>query len=183
MRNKAHNLATYAFASGEPLLLDANIWLYLFPAPSGYPFVHAAGYSAALKQILAAKALIAMDVLVISEYLNRYCRIEWAALHKAKYPDFKQFRKSTDFATVGPQAGSFAKNILGLCSRYDHPFATINVGQVLSDFESGGQDTNDGFLTESCRQHGWKFVTNDGDFTEGGIEVLTNNPKLIAACP
>ena len=78
---------------------------------------------------------------------------------------------------------SFAKNILGLCSRYDHPFAAINVGQVLSDFESGAQDTNDGFLIESCRQHGWKFVTNDGDFTEGGIEVLTNNPKLIAACP
>jgi predicted nucleic acid-binding protein len=183
VKNKAHDLGKYAFTTGEALLLDANVWLYLYPAPSATPFVHAAGYSAAFKTILAAKAQIAMDVLVISEYLNRYCRIEWTALHKGKYPDFKQFRKSADFASVGPKAGAFAKNILALCSRFDHPFAAINVGQVLTDFESGAQDTNDGFLIESCRQHGWKFVTNDGDFTEGGIEVLTNNPKLIAACP
>jgi|SRR5882724_12501032 len=183
MKNKAHNLSKYAFAAGERLLLDANIWLYLFPAPSGQPYAHAAGYSAALKQILSAKAHIALDVLILSEYLNRYCRIEWGALYRTKHPDFKQFRKSNDFKVVGPKASAFAKNILSLCSRYDHPFAGINVGQVLIDFESGAQDTNDGFLIESCRKHGWKFITNDGDFIEGGIEVLTNNPKLIAACP
>ena len=28
--------------------------------------------------------------------------------------------------------------------------------------------------------HGWKFVTNDGDFTNGGIEVLTSNPRLLS---
>ncbi len=28
-----------------------------------------------------------------------------------------------------------------------------------------------------------KIVTNDSDFTVGGIEVLTTNPKLLRACP
>lgn len=183
MKNKAHELGKYTFSAGEALLLDTNVWLYLFPAPSATPFPHASDYSAALKRILAAKAKMAMDVLIISEYLNRYCRIEWSALYKTKHPDFKKFRKSVDFASVGPKAAAFAANILALCSNYDHPFATINVGKVIADFESGAQDANDGFLIESCRHHGWKFVTNDRDFTEGGIEVLTANPKLIAACP
>jgi len=97
--------------------------------------------------------------------------------------DFKRFRKSTDFASVGSNASFFAKEILKLCSRYDHPFAKIDIGQVLIDFESGALDLNDGLLIESCRLNGWKFVTHDGDCTSGGIAVLTTNAKLIAACP
>ena len=33
MNNKAYDLASYSFASGEQILVDTNIWLYLFPAP------------------------------------------------------------------------------------------------------------------------------------------------------
>ena len=37
MKNKAHDLANYAFQKDEPLLLDTNVWLYLYPAPSDRP--------------------------------------------------------------------------------------------------------------------------------------------------
>ncbi len=76
----------------------------------------------------------------------------------------------------------FARKIIHMCKRHDHPFSGCNVSQILDDFERGTQDLNDGLLIETCRHHGWKFVTNDGDFVTGGIEVLTTNPKLIAAC-
>ena len=33
-KNKAHDLATYSFTCGESFLLDANVWLYLYPPPS-----------------------------------------------------------------------------------------------------------------------------------------------------
>jgi predicted nucleic acid-binding protein len=184
VKNKAHDVTKYVFSKDEPLLLDANVWLYLFPAPSDKNTAPGTGYSAALKQILAAGAHLALDAMVISEYLNRYCRIEFLALHKTKYGnDFKRFRKSPDFASVGPNASFFAKEILKLCSRYDHPFSKTNIAQVLIDFESGALDLNDGLLIESCRLNGWKFVTHDGDCTSGGIAVLTTNAKLIAACP
>ena len=183
MKNKAHDLAIYTFSKDEPLLLDTNVWLYLFPAPSGTTPSFAKSYSEALKRMLAAGAHLALDALILSEYLNRYCRIEWGALYKKAQPDFKKFRQSTDFATVGQGAALFARNILKLCSRHDHPFAAGNVAQVLADFECGSQDLNDGLLAETCRYHGWKLITNDGDFTIGGIEVITANPKLIGACP
>lgn len=183
MKNKARDLSTYAFSKGEALLLDTNVWLYLFPAPSDRPSSFARSYSAAFKRMLTEKTLLALDALVLSEYLNRYCRIEWAALYKAKHPDFKKFRQSSDFASISMGAAVFSQKILQFCSRHDHPFASCNVTQVIADFESGTQDLNDGLLVETCRHYGWKFVTNDGDVTIGGIEVLTTNPKLLAACP
>ncbi|MBU1235380.1 MAG: PIN domain-containing protein [Gammaproteobacteria bacterium] len=182
MKNRAHDLTAYAFSKGDALLLDTNVWLYLFPAPSNKQPAFAASYSGAFKKMLAAGAHLAMDALVLSEYLNRYCRIEWTALHKAAHPDFKRFRQSADYAPVGQGAALYAKNILKQCARHDHPFASINVAQVVADFESGSNDFNDGLLAETCRINGWKLVTNDGDFTQGGIEVLTTNRKLIASC-
>jgi predicted nucleic acid-binding protein len=182
MMNKAHDLASYAFSKEEPLLLDTNVWLYLYPAPSDRATGYAAGYSAAFKNMRAVGAHLIMDAMILSEYLNRYCRIEWNALHKRTYPDFKVFRKSVSFQSVGTGAATFARKMLTLCNRHDHPFATADVARVLTDFESGANDFNDGLLAEACRYHKWKLVTNDGDFIEGGIDVLTTNSRLLKAC-
>jgi predicted nucleic acid-binding protein len=182
MKNKAHDLTGYKFQKDEPLLLDTNVWLYLFPAPSDAPKAIAANYSAAVKSMLAAGSRLVMDATVLSEYLNRYCRIEWNALHKASQPDFKMFRKSGAFRTVGQGAATFARGMLKVCTRHDLPFAAANVTQVLSEFEAGSNDFNDGMLAETCRHHGWKLVTNDSDFTTGGIEVLTTHPFLLKVC-
>jgi predicted nucleic acid-binding protein len=85
--------------------------------------------------------------------------------------------------TVGQGAATFARAMLKLCTRYDHPFAAADVAQVLVDFEAGTNDFNDGLLGETCRHNGWKLVTNDSDFTTGGIEILTSHPILLKACP
>lgn len=182
MKNKAHNVAAYAFKKEEPLLLDTNVWLYLYPPPSGRPSAQAKAYSAAFKNMLGAGARLVMDAMVLSEYLNVYCRIEWNALGAAK-PDFKAFRKSAAFLPVGKGAATYAHAMLKICSRHDHPFAAADVTQLLADFEAGTNDCNDGLLAEACRLQGWKLVTNDSDFTTGGIEVLTSHPVLLKACP
>jgi predicted nucleic acid-binding protein len=183
MNNKAHDVSKYSFTKGEALLLDANIWLFLYQAPSDSTLAPAPAYSAAFKQILSAGAQLAIDPIVISEYLSQYCRIEFQALFQKQYGKFKTFRKSADFAKVGPKAAFFAQEILKLCSRHDYPFTKIDIARMLADVESGAMDANDRLLIESCRHNGWKLVTHDGDCTLGGIEVLTTNPALIAACP
>ena len=88
----------------DVLLLDTNVWLYLNPAPSDKsPGTSSLSrqYSEAFKAMLSVGALLIMDALVLGEYLNRYCRIEWNALHKREHPCFKTFRKSNTFAEVG----------------------------------------------------------------------------------
>ena len=133
--------------------------------------------------MLSAGAELIVDALVLSEYLNRYCRIEWNANYKVRFPDFKAFRRSPDFAPIGQAVIAYANGMLRLATRYDHPFSQANITQVLTDVQSGSSDFNDGLLVESCRHHGWKIVTNDSDFTIGGIDVLTTNPRLLRACP
>jgi hypothetical protein len=182
MMNKAYDLSTYAFSSKEPMLLDANVWLFLFPAPSDMSRGYVMEYSAAFKRMYAAGVYLPMDALILSEYLNRYCRIEWRALHSNSYNEFKTFRQSSDFGPVGQAAAEGARYILHFCTRHDHPFSTSDVDKVLGDFECGVCDFNDGLVIETCRSNGWKFVTHDADFTNGGIEVLTSNPRLLVAC-
>lgn len=183
MRNKAYDVSTYRFTHDETVLPDTNVWLYLFPAPTDRPTRHASLYSAAFKRMLTVKVPLAVDALVLGEYLNRYCRIEWEGRFKQAHPNFKSFRKSPDFLPVGQTAASLVRQILKLCYRHDSPFRSADIEQVLGDFARGAQDINDGLLVDACRQRGWKLLTHDGDFTDGGIDVLTGNPKLLVACP
>lgn len=185
MKNTVHDLSDYAFRKDDVLLLDTNVWLYLNPAPSdNSPGTSSLSrqYSKAFKAMLSAGALLIMDALVLGEYLNRYCRIEWNALHKREHPCFKTFRKSCMFADVGSGAADLARSMLRLCVRCDLHFAAADIDGVLVDLETGSSDFNDRLLTETCRRNGWKLVTHDGDFTTGGIEILTTNRILLDAC-
>jgi predicted nucleic acid-binding protein len=182
MKNKAYNLTGYTFVKDDVLLLDANIWLYLFPAPSDSKKSLVQNYSAVFKDIKIAKATLVINSLILSEYLNRYIRLEWSALHKKAHPDYKKFRQSSDYSLVGQHAAYYAKTILKFCVRKDDGFSVVDIGQIMKDFETGVVDFNDGLIVDSCLRNGWKLVTHDGDFTDGGIEVLTANSELLRAC-
>lgn len=180
--NKAWEVNKYNFCSGERLLFDANIWLYLFPAPSSGAQHGAKIYSAAFKAILLAKAHVMISSTILSEYVNRYCRIEWSVLYKQEFPDFKGFRKSKEYLAVGQAAGEYAEKILQFSTRLDDDFSSMQVPNIIRAIKDGSADLNDSFIVEMCTNHACKLVTHDGDFVNGGIEVLTGNGKLVAAC-
>ena len=182
MKNRVHNLSKYVFNNNESFLLDTNIWLYLFPAPSRRSHLFEDEHCSAFKKMMECGVRLMMDVMVISEYLNAYCRIEKRAVPGSPSRQFKDFRNSGVSATALHGATSNARRIMKMCSCHDHPFSQTDVTRILEDFEAGKEDFNDGLLAETCRIHHWKLVTNDSDFTEGGIDILTINPKLLDAC-
>ncbi len=182
-KNKAHNAATYTFLAGEPILVDANVWLYLLP-PAAQPSPWwAAAYSGAFSRLLKAKAQPIIDALILSEYLNRYVRIEYDASWKTTYPWFKDFRKSVDSVKVLRAAVAEVKQILKTSLPRDTPLANMDVPAVLDAVQNGTTDFNDGLLIQNCRLNSWKLLTHDLDMTLGGIELLTTNKKLLQACP
>lgn len=183
MNNKAHDLAYYSFASGEQILIDTNIWLYLFPAPGNPHRLFAQQYSTAFSRLISAQAQPVLDPMVLSEYLNRYCRIEWEGNFRNQYPTFKQFRESADFHAVASSAQTFAGRILNFCQIHSVSPDELDLNQALSDFVSGQVDFNDALLIDLCKKRNLKLMTNDADFQIGGIEVLTTNPRLLRACP
>jgi len=76
MRNSVQNIKSYVFKPTDELLLDANIWLSVY-APRRPNDWRAAVYSRALSDMLLAQSRIYIDVLIISEFINAYARIEF----------------------------------------------------------------------------------------------------------
>jgi hypothetical protein len=93
MKNKARDARTHRFAATDQILPDANIWLYLY-GPSANPATWPVRtYSGVFAGLLTAKSQLYLDVLVLSEFVNRFARIEWKRTAPT-ITDFKVFRQS-----------------------------------------------------------------------------------------
>jgi len=178
----AQNIDRYRFRPSDELLFDANIWLFLYgPSRPSHPKV--AIYSGAFKQILAAKIRVFLDVLVLSEFVNRYARIRHNLLTRQRSgipQDFKQFRNTSFFKSIAQDIAADTKQILGNCTPVESGFATLDLNTLTTDFAAGNSDFNDLVLAELCRSKRFKLVTDDGDFKNKAITILTANPKLLA---
>lgn len=182
-KNKAHNANSYVFKAAEPILVDANVWLYLQPPAAQPAPPWALAYSNVYARLLKAGARPVIDALILSEYLNRYVRLEYDANWKTAYPRFKDFRQSANGIGVLSAAVADVSCIVKTTTLHDTPLCSIDVPAVLDAVKCGTLDFNDGLLIQSCRLNGLKLLTNDSDVAMGGIEVLTVNKKLLQSCP
>ena len=181
MKNRAFNATAHPFAEGERILPDANFWLYLL-GPGAVPDNEfTVTYSAVLSQLLAANAELFLDVLVLSEFVNRFVATEHKRL--LKKTDRKEWRDSPAFVPVAKRIETQVRQIFSVAKPLDHPFAVWDLSSLFSAYSAGARDVNDQLLTETCRHHQLSFLTHDGDFTEGGIVVYTANPDLLKDCP
>ena len=167
----------YTFGPEDLLFLDANIWLYLHgpqqsPAPS-----YVETYSNAYKRILSAKSKIYVDALIVSEFVNRYARLQHKLIAPTK--SFKEFRDNPFFKIYAQSIADGVKRVLKHCSRIESGFATLNINALLDDYAAGGSDFNDQVIAELCKERGLTLVTHDGDFRAPGISVLTANRSLL----
>jgi len=190
MKNKAFDPRSHTFTVSDQILPDANIWIYLFGPASASVGPAVTTYSAVLNNMLKAQSHLFLDVLVMGEFVNRYARLEYERLdppdlvtRRRVYRNFKDFRNSPTFTSVAKDITQQAGVVISLCQSVDHHFAQWNVANLLADFATGGFDFNDQLLVETCRKYGLALLTNDTDFTEGGITVFTAHWRLLAACP
>ena len=181
MRNDARHIERYTFAATDKLLFDANIWLYIF-GPQGNPADHRTKiYSSALARILAVKSRIYLDVLILSEFLNRYARLRYDIMRPAGWPkEFKSFRKSVDFKSIAKDIADDARRLVRQCERTESGFETVDIGMLLAEYEAGDADFNDQILVELCKAKGLTLVTHDADFKDRGLTLLTANQRLLA---
>lgn len=177
---KPRRIENYAFAAGDSLLLDANIWLFLY-CPHGDPAAHGpAVYSAAFKNILAAKSRIYITSTVLGEFINRYCRLAHRLLlAKGAAPeDFKAFRRSAPFKQVSKAVADAGRRVLKDANPIDDGFISLDGVRILADFAAAKQDFNDLLIAEVCRRKNLTLVTDDEDFLAQGVQILTANAGL-----
>ena len=166
----------YNFNQNDKLFLDANIWLYMY-APQKPQAYWARIYSGVFRRILKARSQIFIDVLVLSEFVNRYSKAEME--HIAPGRKSKDFRNSQDFKPVAAAIGAAVKNILKHCSRIESSFSKLKTDDLITEYSAGDSDFNDLVIAGLCKSNGLTLITNDSDFRCQDISVLTANSHLL----
>ena len=184
MKNKVIDAISYRFSPTDKIVFDANILVSLFSdlePPDSRPVLK---YSQVLKLIRQANAQILLDVLVMSEYVNVCVKKHYnLALSQGDiYDNPKKFRQSAKFPAIASGIAASAKKIVEFSKPIDHPFSQWPINDILNEYSAGQSDLNDQFIVELCQKEKALLLTNDADFTKGGITVLTTNTKLLAAC-
>jgi predicted nucleic acid-binding protein len=180
MSPKPVAIRSYSFSSSDRLLLDANIWFFVY-GPQDPKDYRVPIYSLALKNMLAAQSRLYVDVLVLSEFINRYARMEYEmAIKRGFTGNFKRYRKSADYKPISQAIAASAHRILAQSQRLGSGFETVNIDALLSDFGTNCKDFNDLIIAELGRAQGITLVTDDADFKGVGIPILTANAKLLS---
>ena len=174
---KVERIQEHVFQSRERLFLDANVWLFVYgPVVRRSP--RSSTYSGALASIRDAGCPIFLDVLVVSEFINAFARLE----HKRSASGnvaFKEFRKTPDFKPIATDIAQNAKRIVKQCQRCETGFTAADVDALMGEFELGDSDFNDQMIAEICRTNELQLVTDDGDFKSVGLSILTANRALL----
>ena len=176
MRNSAEDIRSYVFKPTDELLLDANIWLFVY-GPSKPGDRKVAVYSRALDKILRAKSRIYIDVLIASEFINAYARLKYNILNPGVA--FKRFRQSADFKPIAQDVAADVRRVLQHCTRVESGFPALDINALIYEYEKGNSDFNDQVLANLCKSKGLKLVTDDRDFKDRGLTVVTANRHLL----
>lgn len=177
MTHKIEAITSYTFTPADELLLDTNVWLLVYgPQKPGDRRV--AVYSEALARILAARSRIYIDVLIVSEFINAYARLQFNLLSQP-FSDFKQFRKSIYFKPIAQGISSDMKRVLKHCMRIANGFESLAIDALLDTYTAGNSDFNDQILAAICQRAGLKLITDDADFKGQDIPIITANKRLL----
>ena len=180
MTSSVSDIRSYTFAKGDQVFLDANIWLFIDGPVWHHPDRRSKIYSAAFKKMRETGTTIYIDVLVLSEFINRYARLLYGQ-QAAKPPKFKDWRKTSDFKTAAQEIGTQAKKVASKCRHIDSGFELADIEAILKDFSTGNSDFNDQVIAELCKRENLALITNDADFRATGLRILTANRRLLEA--
>ena len=92
---------------------------------------------------------------------------------------FKNFRNSPAFRSIAQDTAQRIKEVLSHCSCIASGFETLDTDALIDKYTHGGTDFNDLVIEELCKNRDLKLITDDGDFKNREISVLTANKRLL----
>ncbi|WP_220457222.1 PIN domain-containing protein [Moheibacter lacus] len=169
-RYKLHEFNKLAERS---IFIDANVIIYLFWPTGQHNFEMS--YAKVFKNFLVQKNKLFVDIFIISEIINRILRIEHQKISSTQ--NFKDFRNS--------EVGKNALNDIHIILK-DNILKVIDIAskgysqkEIESFFNIEDIDFVDKATTLLCKENDMVLLTNDGDFKNSAIEIISGNPKLV----
>lgn len=158
---------------GRHIFVDANVLIYLFWPTGSHHFEQ--NYARVFRTLLTQGNPLYVDFLVISEVINRVLRIEHLKLNSNV--SFKNFRDSQDGKDTLDDIHTIIKgNIL---NRFNVEGKIFNNQEMENLMVINDLDFVDKATVSLCAEKSLVLLTNDRDFKNSGLDILTGNPNIL----
>lgn len=168
-----YRLQDVAQLNGRDIFLDANILIYLFWPTGQYHFEQ--NYARVFRSLLRQQNNLFVDFLMISEVINRILRIE----HKKINPTqkFKDFRNSQDGIDAINDIYIIVKN--EILNRFNILGKVFDKQDIELFLTIDDLDFVDKATVKLCKENTLVLLTNDKDFRNADLDILTGNPNIL----
>jgi predicted nucleic acid-binding protein len=171
--------------SDKNILLDTNIWIYLFcPLGHSKEFI-VKKYSLAFNRLIHSNNKLYIDVMILSEFINRYLRLAYYVYMKNNNieTDFdfkKDYKQTDDFKETIQLIVSTIKNkILLKVSVANFNYENNNIVELIDNLKDKMTDFNDLHFEKLCKTKGFILLTDDSDYSDSSLDIISGNPKLL----
>lgn len=165
----------------ETFFFDNNVWMFLFCPVGNYEIKKQRAYAEFFKRVQSSRSAIFINSLVLSEFCNRWLRIEYA-IWKKKLGEEKDYKKdfvgSSEYKSTVKDIKDAVNRILSVSSRVTDDFNAIEINEVYNEFSE--IDFNDSYFIVLAHKKKWKIITDDFDFqrcNNKDIVIITANIK------
>lgn len=157
----------------KSIFVDANVLIYLFwPTGSSY-WVNS--YATAFRRLLKQGNALFIDFLMISEVINRIVRIEHLNINPNQ--NFKDFRNSAEGHEVLHDVYTIVQD--SILSHFNVIGKKLEKQDIESFLIVDTLDFVDKVIVSICKENDFVLLTNDKDFKNTNIDILTANPAIL----
>lgn len=174
---KLYTSSDIAILKGRKIFFDANVLIYNFW--SNYSnWVDK--YSTIFNSLLKQGNEMFVDYIVISEVVNRVIKIEYSNFLQEKNISnkelpFKKYRNSKDGKEIIREIyATIQFKIINNFSIVGKDFTKSNLESFLI---VDSMDFSDKAIAEICIENNFVLLTNDIDFIDSSLDVLSSNPR------
>lgn len=161
--------------SGKTVLLDTNTLLFAYHASLGDE-ERTKPYTKGMATLMGHKIKTIVTPTILSEFYNRSLKQDYE-FHQNDYSSYKIFRNSD----IGKEClNAVCVNIRKILQFSDLVTdSSIEADDILDLLKTGKLDFGDALSILTARKHDYVIFTDDIDFKNAKVQVLTGNPKYF----
>ncbi|MDO9580527.1 MAG: PIN domain-containing protein [Bacteroidales bacterium] len=179
MAAKVIDITKYSPKSLDLFFFDNSVWMYLFCPLGSYNSNKQKNYSVFLQSIKTSKSTIFISSLVLSEFANRYLRMDfdrWKGEINNRTANFKKNYIGTQrYNDTIEEIKRNINQIMMFCDKSSDNFNAIELNSIFQHLSE--IDFNDSYYIELAKLGNWKIVTDDKDFIKcpgHDLEIITS---------
>lgn len=167
------------------VLFDTNIWIMIEGFNEGAPQRKVLAYSGAYETLLRNGNTILYNEYVINEFCNTCARIDFNAYvlrtGRERRMSFKDYRRTAEFRTAMELIREACLNIVDACLYAPVGDNEIGMRRLVDEICEGRLDFTDIVIRDFCRANGVYLMTDDADYRNSGVALISANRRLAGA--